>query len=67
MKAEIIIKQNIKICFNLHLQYLCKCKLGYVMVFNTNSTLFQLYRGGQFYWFEETGVPRENHGSVASY
>ena len=25
------------------------------------STLFQLYRGGQFYLVEETGVPEENH------
>ena len=25
------------------------------------SIIFQLYRVGQFYWFEETGVPGENH------
>jgi hypothetical protein len=25
------------------------------------SIIFQLYRGGQFYWYEETGVPGENH------
>ena len=25
------------------------------------SIIFQLYRGGQFYWYEETRVPGENH------
>jgi len=25
------------------------------------STIFQLYRGGQFIMVEETGVPGENH------
>ena len=31
------------------------------------SKIFQLYHGGQFYWLEEIGVPRENHRSVASH
>ena len=31
------------------------------------STIFQLYRGGQFYLVEETGVPGENLRSAASY
>jgi hypothetical protein len=31
------------------------------------STILQLYRGGQFYWWEETGVPGENHRHVASH
>ena len=31
------------------------------------STIFQLYRGGQFHWMEATRVPRENHRPVASH
>ena len=36
-----------------------------IMVFTPLSTIFQLYRGGQFL-LEKTGVPRENHPPVAS-
>jgi len=31
------------------------------------STIVQLYRGGQFYWGEETQGLRENHRPVASH
>jgi hypothetical protein len=34
--------------------------------FMSLSTIFQLYRGGQFLRLEETGVLRENHRPVAS-
>jgi hypothetical protein len=30
------------------------------------STIFKIYRGGQFYW-EETGGPGENHQAAASH
>ena len=38
-----------------------------VMVFNTVSTIFQLYHGSQFYWWKETGVSGENHLTVANH
>jgi hypothetical protein len=31
------------------------------------STIFQLYRGSQFFLVEETGVPGENHWPVVSH
>ena len=31
------------------------------------STIFQLYHGSQLYWWEETGVPWENHRPVTSH
>jgi len=31
------------------------------------SITFQLYRGGQFYWWRKTGIPWENHQPVTSH
>jgi len=31
------------------------------------STKFQLYHGGQLYWWRKTGVPGENHRPVKSH
>jgi len=31
------------------------------------STIFQLYRGGQYLLVEETGVPGENHRPAANH
>jgi hypothetical protein len=31
------------------------------------STIFQLYRGSQFYLVEENGIPGENHRPAATH
>jgi hypothetical protein len=37
------------------------------VVLNATFNNIQLYHGGQFYLVEETGLPGENHLTVASY
>ena len=39
----------------------------WVMMFNATSTILQLYRGGQFYWWRKPRVPGENHQPAASH
>jgi hypothetical protein len=34
-------------------------RVGVVMVFNMFSTIFHLYRGGQFYWWRKPKYPEK--------
>jgi len=66
--------ENVKFFFSLHNLLLLSLPNVY-MFMRTGSwcctplskLIFQLYRGGQFYWWSETGVSGENHRHVANH
>jgi hypothetical protein len=61
------IRKTVLLCY-LHTLKRKRVGLGLGLLYLTPlSTIFQLYRGGQFLLVEETGVTGENHRSVASH
>ena len=65
-----LVQSNIfhTLCTSLsHYELVKSCKPSGLWYVTLLSAIFQLYRGGEFYWLMETRIFRENHRHAVSH